>query len=107
MKNIPPKHIADIIKSYIIERNWTQRFNGYDIFQSWDDFIPEKIALNAKPIKIQDNNLFIRVKNHVWANEIRIRKGEIINLINQKIGKKSVGNIIIRIDTKYFKKQTK
>ncbi|MFW5890890.1 MAG: DUF721 domain-containing protein [bacterium] len=103
MKNIPPKHIGEIISSYLKTRNWTQRINGYNIFQSWGDFIPNKIALNTKPIKIQDNNLYIRVKNHVWANELKIRKGEIINLINQNIGHTIVKNIIIRIDTKYFK----
>jgi len=103
MKNIPPKHIGEIIHSYLKNRNWIQRIEGYNILQSWEEVVPEKISRNTKPIKIQNNTLFIRVKNHVWANELKIRKGEIMNLINQKTGKDLIKNIIIRIDTKYFK----
>jgi len=102
MKNIPPKHVGEIIQAFLRERNWIQRIKGYDIFQTWDEFIPKKIAKNAKPIKIQDDTLFIRVKNHVWANELRIRRGEIINLVNKNIGKNLIKDIIIRIDTNYF-----
>jgi len=103
MKNIPPKHIREIIRSYLKNRNWIQRIEGYNILQSWEEIVSEKISRNTKPIKIQNNTLFIRVKNHVWANELKIRKGEIMNLINQKTGKDIIKNIIIRIDTKYFK----
>ncbi len=103
MKNMLPKHIGEIIHSYLKERNWTQRIDGYHIFQSWEDMVSNKIAMNAKPIKIQNNVLFMRVKNHVWANELKIRKGEIMNQINQKIGRDLVKDIIIRIDTRYFK----
>lgn len=103
MKNISPKHIGEIIHSYLKNRNWKQRIDGYDVLQSWEEIVPKNIALNTKPIKIQNNILFIRVKNHVWANELKIRKGEIMNLINKKIGKDLIKNIIIRIDTRHFK----
>jgi|LDZT01.1.fsa_nt_gi predicted nucleic acid-binding Zn ribbon protein len=104
MKHSPPQHIGEVINSYLRNRNWTQRLNGYDVFELWEEFIPKKIALNAKPIKIQDHNLFIRVKNHIWANEVRIRNGEIINAINKNIGNELIRGIVIRIDTKFFKK---
>ncbi len=103
MNNISPKHIGEIIHSYLKNRNWKQRIDGYDVLQSWEEIVPKNIALNTKPIKIQNNILFIRVKNHVWANELKIRKGEIMNLINKKIGKDLIKNIIIRIDTRHFK----
>ncbi|MDD5635894.1 MAG: DUF721 domain-containing protein [Atribacterota bacterium] len=108
MKNSLPKHIGEIIQVYLKEQNWTQRINGYNIFQSWEEFIQKKIAQNTRPIKIQDNTLFIRVKNHVWANELRIRKGEFLNLVNKNIGNNTtINEIIIRIDTKYFVEKNK
>jgi predicted nucleic acid-binding Zn ribbon protein len=104
MKHKPPEHIGEVINSYLRSRNWTQRINGYDIFESWEEFIPKKIALNTKPIKIQDHTLFVKVKNHIWANELRIRNGEIINAVNKNIGNNLINGLVIRIDTKYFKK---
>jgi predicted nucleic acid-binding Zn ribbon protein len=104
MEHSPPQHISEVINSYLRNRNWTQRLSGYDVFELWEEFIPPKIAINAKPIKIQDHNLFVRVKNHIWANEVRIRNGEIINSINKNIGNELIRGIVIRIDTKFFKK---
>jgi predicted nucleic acid-binding Zn ribbon protein len=104
MKNKPPQHISEVINLYLRNRHWTQRLDGYNILNLWEELLPEKITLNAKPIKIQDHKLFIRVKNHVWANEIRLRSGEIITTINKNIGSDLIKEVIIRIDAKFFKK---
>ncbi len=103
MKNKIPKHISEIIKNYFEDRNWEQRIDGSSIFDSWEEIIPVKISLNTKPEKIQNNKLFIKVKNHVWANELKIKKGEIINLVNKNMGYNLINDLIIKIDSKYFK----
>jgi predicted nucleic acid-binding Zn ribbon protein len=99
-----PKHIDEVIKTFFKTRNWSQRIEGYNLFSSWQNILPPKIACNTKPIKIQNNTLFIVVKNHVWANEIRIRKGEIINSINKKAGQgqEQIEEVIIKINSKKF-----
>lgn len=102
MKDTLPEHIGEIVHSFLTKHHWLQRIDGYQILQSWEDVVPPKIALNTKPIKIQNNTLFIRVKNHIWGNELRIRKGEMMNLINKKVGKDIIKNMIIRIDSRYF-----
>lgn len=94
--------INEIIERFFRSRNWTQRIDGYNLFDSWEDVLPPQFASNTKPLKIQNNILFLIVKNHVWANEIKIRKGEIIDMINRKIGENSVKELIIRIDRNKF-----
>lgn len=42
------------------------------------------------------------VKNHIWANEIRIRKDEIIDIINKKTGQEQIEDVIIKINPKKF-----
>ncbi len=103
MKEIFPIHIGEIIDSYLRKRHWLERMNGYDILQSWEDILPPKIAVNTKPVKIQNHLLFIRVKNHIWANELKIRKGEIVHMINRKAGDDIIRDIVIRIDPQLFK----
>ena len=102
MRNSTPKHIGEIIHLYLNDRNWNQRIDGYNILQSWKDMVPKSVFLNTKPVKIQNDSIFIKVKNHVWANELKNRKGEIIKLINNKIGEDLIKNIIIKIDTRRF-----
>ncbi len=102
MNNNQPKHIEEIMQQFFKERNWEQRIDGYNLFDCWDDILPPKIALNTKPVKIQNDTLFLVVKNHIWAQEINLRKGEIINIINKKIGKIVITNVITRINLKQF-----
>ena len=97
-----PKHINELIKTFFKTRNWSQRIEGYNLFSSWQDILPPKIAGNTKPIKIQNNTLFLMVKNHIWANEIRIRKNEIIDIINKNTGKEQIEEIIIKINPEKF-----
>jgi predicted nucleic acid-binding Zn ribbon protein len=96
------KHIDELIKTFFKTRNWSQRIDGYSLFSSWQDILPPKIACNTKPIKIQNNTLFIFVKNHIWANEIRIRKDEIIDIINKEAGQEQIEDVIIKINSKMF-----
>jgi len=97
-----PKHINELIKTFFKTRNWSQRIDGYNLFSFWQDILPPKIACNTKPIKIQNNTLFLMVKNHIWANEIRLRKDEIIDIINKKNDKEQIEEVIIKINPKKF-----
>ncbi len=102
MINKELEHIDKLIQIFFRTRNWAQRIDGYDIFSSWQNILPPKIACNTKPLKIQNNTLFLIVKNHIWANEIRIRKGEIINIINKKANQDLIEEVIININSKKF-----
>ena len=106
-KGLHPIHISEIIDSYFQNRHWNQRIKGYSLLKLWEEMIPQKITQNTKPIKIQNNILFVRVKNHVWANEIKIRKGELLYLLNKKNKKNIIKDILIRIDTNYFNNNQK
>ena len=97
-----PKHINELIRTFFKTRNWSQRIEGYNLFSSWQTILPPKIAGNTKPIKIQNNTLFLMVKNHIWANEIRIIKSEIIDIINKKAGHNQIEEIIIKINSEKF-----
>ncbi len=102
MNNNEPIHINEVIKNFLKKRNWNQRIEGYHLFKNWGGLFPPKFALNTKPIKIQNNTLFLMVKNHIWANEVRVRKGEIINIINKSIGQNYIEEIIIKISSNNF-----
>lgn len=94
--------IKEVIQNFFEKRNWTQRIEGYNLFGYWEDLFSPNIALNTRPIKIQNNTLFLMVKNHIWANEVRIRKGEIISTLNKKFGKQIIEEIIIKISSNKF-----
>lgn len=102
MNNNKISHINEIIQSFFKTRNWTQRIDGYNLFSYWGDLLPVKIAHNTKPVKIQNDTLFLMVKNHIWANEINIRKSEIISIINKESGQDLIKDIVITINLNKF-----
>lgn len=94
-KNLTPlKYILD---SFFKKNKLGQKIKGYQVVYNWIDVVGKKIAQHSHPIKIEGKILFLGVENNVWANELNIRRGEIINKINSKANEKIITNIRFRI----------
>jgi predicted nucleic acid-binding Zn ribbon protein len=59
----------------------------------WDSVVGKEIADRTDPYKITRGTLFVRVADNVWRNELQFFKNEIIEKLNQKIGKKIINEI--------------
>ncbi len=100
-KNLTPiKHILDsFLKKYKLE----QKVKGYQTVYNWVEVVGKKIAGHSQPIKIQGQTLFLKVESNVWANELNIRKGEILNKINSKAREEIINDIRFKIQPNLFK----
>ncbi|MEA2021974.1 MAG: DUF721 domain-containing protein [Candidatus Caldatribacteriota bacterium] len=100
-KNLTPiKHILD---SFLKKNKLEQKIKGYQTVYNWVQVVGKKIAGHSQPIKIQGQTLFLKVESNVWANELNIRRGEIINKINSKAGEEIINDIRFRIQPHSFK----
>jgi len=45
----------------------------------------------------------LAVKSNVWANELNLRKGELIEKINREAGEKIISNILFKVRMSQFK----
>ncbi len=59
----------------------------------WESAVGEEIAANAKPLKVVKGILFVKVDDNVWRNELQYFKNEIMEKLNNKIGKKTISDI--------------
>jgi hypothetical protein len=59
------------------------------------DIIPFKIAL--------EKFLKEKKKSNVWANELNLRKGELIEKINREAGERIISNILFKVRRPQFK----
>ncbi len=59
----------------------------------WDAVVGEEIARHTEPIKVARGILFVRVDDTVWRNELQFFKTDILQKLNEKIGKKVVKDI--------------
>lgn len=100
-KDIIPFKAA--LESFLKKKKWIKKIKGYQIIDNWENLAGKEIALSSQPIKIQDKCLFLAVKSNVWANELNLRKGELIGKINQEAGEKIISNILFKVRRPQFK----
>ena len=59
----------------------------------WDEVVGENIAENTNPEKVEHGTLLVTVENSSWRQELVFKKKEIIDKLNNKIGKKTIKDI--------------
>jgi len=62
-------------------------------FAFWDSVVGKEIAMHTEPEKIAKETVIVKVDNDVWRNELSFFKNEIIQKLNNKIGKKLIQEI--------------
>jgi len=97
---VPLKTALEI---FFKEKKWSKKIKGYQIISNWENLAGKEIAQSSQPIKIQDKCLFLAVKSNVWANELNLRKGELIEKINREAGENIISNILFKIRRSRFK----
>ena len=91
------------LEEFFKEKKWSKKIKGYQIISNWENLAGKEIAQSSQPIKIQDKCLFLAVKSNVWANELNLRKGELIEKINREAGETIISNILFKIRRSQFK----
>jgi len=91
------------LEEFFKEKKWSKKIKGYQTISNWEKLAGKEISQSSQPIKIQDKCLFLAVKSNVWANELNLRKGELIEKINREAGEKIISNILFKIRKSQFK----
>ncbi|GAB4365992.1 MAG: hypothetical protein Kow0042_05560 [Calditrichia bacterium] len=81
--------IAKFLESIGIKEKIDENF----AFVYWDSTVGKEISQKTEPIKIINGNLFVRVNDTVWRNELQFFKNDIIEKLNNKIGKRVIKDI--------------
>jgi len=91
------------LKKFLKDKKWSKKIKGYQIIHNWENLAGKEISQSSQPIKIQDKCLFLAVKSNVWANELNLRKGELIEKINREAGEEIIYNILFKVRHSHFK----
>lgn len=92
MHNSEYKSISDIIKDSAELNTIRKTADEYSIINRFEEIFPE-ISKVAKPEKIENGFLTIKVENSVWRGELLYQKEILVNKINSFFNKKLVTNI--------------
>ncbi|MFC1786377.1 DciA family protein [Candidatus Neomarinimicrobiota bacterium] len=59
----------------------------------WNEIVGETVAKNTEPDRVEHGVIIIKVSSPTWRQELYFQKKEIIQKINNKIGKNVIRDI--------------
>lgn len=87
------KHIRDVIVGFLKMAGMKDRFDENLTIAFWDKVVGKEIASATEPKKVVDGILFVKVEQDVWRHELTFFKHEIIQKLNDQVGKKTLKEI--------------
>jgi predicted nucleic acid-binding Zn ribbon protein len=87
------KSIGESIQSLFKQLGHEDKIKQYQVIQEWKKIVGEEISQVARPERIQDKSLIVRVASMSWRTELQMQKRQILQKIRDKVG----DNVIVDI----------
>jgi len=87
------QRLGDILDLALQRLPFRRRLDDYAIWEIWDETVGPAIARNARPHKIRDGTLFVKVRAPTWMQQLQYMKDMIMEKLNQRLEREAVTNI--------------
>lgn len=91
-----PRALPDVVADLCRSIGMTTAFEEYKALQLWESVVGKTIAGVTRVERLNDGDLYVRVRNPSWRMELNFRKKEIAQKLNEAIGREMVRTIIFR-----------
>jgi hypothetical protein len=78
------KRLGDVLGG--VEPGLKKRMSQVEALTRWPEIVGEELAKNTRPIKLSPELLTVGVTSSVWAQELTLRKFEIIEKVKPYLG---------------------
>ncbi len=80
------KSFKSIFNDFAVQTGLAGKIYDQRVFELWGEIVGEKIALSAKVLRVDDGIVYIETKSSTWMVELNLRKEQLINLFNERLG---------------------
>lgn len=88
---------SDVLSKLMKDYGLTAKTHEYKILKTWDNTVGEKISSHARPLRLIRGSLTVIVDSPAWIHQLTFYKEDIINKINNEIGKSVVREIRFKV----------
>jgi hypothetical protein len=88
--------VGAVIRQLFHERGLEARMRRYKAWQVWEKVVGPQIAARARPARMRDDILEIRVDHPVWMQQLQLMKPKIIARLNAAIGEPLIRDLFLR-----------
>jgi predicted nucleic acid-binding Zn ribbon protein len=89
--------VGEILRSFFSDPGLPFNPDDHRIFEVWDSVVGRDVALNARPSRIRNGRLRVRVSGPIWLQELEFSAETIRNRINKALGRIAVKGIDFRL----------
>ena len=88
--------LGNAIKDYLKEEKIDGKLAEIEAVNLWESLIGKQIARATSSIYIKDGILFVHLKSSIVRNELFMMRDEIMQTMNQRIGRRVVKAIVLK-----------
>lgn len=88
--------LGEVITDFIRESGWQQKLDEVNIITQWDKLFGAAFGKYVSEIFVQNRILHIRLKSATLRQELSYKKTEIVNQLNDAVGKEVIVNVVLK-----------
>jgi len=77
---------GSIAEEFFSSGGYAEKLKQYRAWQVWEQVVGPQIASHAKPLRIRDGILEVRVDQPIWMQQLRMMAPQILQKLNQELG---------------------
>lgn len=87
------ERLGDIVDRTVKRLPLSRRLEDYAVWTVWDETVGPAIARNARPEKLRNGTLFVRVRAAAWMQQLHYMKDIMLEKLNRELGREVITNI--------------
>lgn len=87
---------GELVKDLLERKGLTEKIGEYQAWLIWDEVVGPQIAAQARPIRIRQQVLEVRVSQPVWMQQLQLMKPMILKKLNERLGENTLSDIYLR-----------
>ena len=87
------KPINTVIKTYLFKTGLDKGVKQQQALDFWPNAVGKKIAEHTTVEDVEHGVLIVSATSSIWAQELQLRKKEILSKLNGSLGKKVINDI--------------
>jgi len=93
------KHAASagaLIRNLLRQKGMEGKLREYRAWQIWDEVVGPQIAARARPVRIREGVLEVRVDQPVWMQQLQLLKPKILGRLNERLEGAVIKDLYLR-----------
>jgi len=90
---------ASILEGLLEQRGMEQKLREYRAWQIWEQVVGGQIARHARPLRLREGVLEVRVDQPVWMQQLQLMAPQILAKLNRALGEELIRSIYWRRGT--------